>query len=121
MKKVFFIVQLLLFSSGLAFGQIKIAGDNLSFNNGKKYSDSSSLIPIQNSKAGQLKKELNLNMNQSLKAVYIKNNGFKKEIDYFGSNEKVFENEFGKIRINSGSTSIGRDLIESYLNIILNK
>lgn len=121
MKKVCFILQLLLFSSGFVFGQIKISGDNLSFKNDERYFNSLNLVPIQNSQTVQLIKDLNLNINESLKAIYIKNDGFKKEIDYFGSNENIFENGVGKIKINSGSTSFGRDIIESYLNIILNK
>lgn len=120
MKKIFFIVELLLLTSGFAFGQVTMPDNTLSFKNDKKYIDSSSFISKQNSLTElQHKKDINLSLQQSLNAIFIKNSGFKKEIDYFRSNENVFENEFGRIKMNSTSTS--RDMMESYLNMILNK
>lgn len=117
MKQIFFILNFILFSTGFAFGQVKIQGDAMNLVHDMKYLDSVNLNQKQNNQADQFVKTTNLNINQSLKAIYIKNNGFKKEVDYFKSDENVFENEFGRIKINETS----RDRIESILNIILNK
>ncbi|PKF74329.1 hypothetical protein [Chryseobacterium sp. PMSZPI] len=117
MIRILFILSFILLSTGWAFGQVKLQGDTVNLTQDMKYLNSFSIHQKQDTLTDQLVKNTNLNINQSLKAVYVKNNGFKKEVDYFKSNENVFENEFGRIKINETP----RDRIESVLNIILNK
>ncbi|WP_185287504.1 hypothetical protein [Chryseobacterium lactis] len=117
MKQVFFILNMIVFSTGFAFAQVKIQEDTVNLVQDIKHLDPVSIYQKQNNTEDQFVKNTNLNINQSLKAIYVKNNGFKKEVDYFKSDENVFENELGRIRINETA----RDRIESVLNIILNK
>ncbi|WP_123902268.1 hypothetical protein [Chryseobacterium arthrosphaerae] len=116
MKKTLLIFMGLFLSSGYVSGQVE---GKLNLNRDRKKLELSGLDQKQNNQTESFSgKNINLSISQSLNTLFIKNNGFKKETDYFKSGENVFVNEFGKVKLN---TSASRDLMESYLNMILNK
>ncbi|WP_312302402.1 hypothetical protein [Chryseobacterium sp.] len=103
-------------SSGYVFGQTE---SKVNLNHDSEKLELSGLVQKRDNQTESFsKKNINLSISQSLNTLFIKNNGFKKETDYFKSGENVFVNEFGKVKLN---TSASRDLMESYLNMILNK
>ncbi|KFF18015.1 hypothetical protein [Chryseobacterium sp. JM1] len=110
MKKLFLIP--LFISSSIIWGQEKesIKTENRSFKPNierqKMYNQNDNIA-----------KNIKLDINQSLRDVYIKNNGFKKDINYFESNEHFSEKGYGPIKLNETKS----DKIGSILNIILNK
>ena len=117
MKRMFLIGSLILFSTDFALGQVKMEVNTVNLTQDMKHLNPVSILQKQNNSTDQVVKDTHLNINQSLKAIYSKNNGFKKDLDYFTSDENVFENEWGRIKINETT----RDRMESILNIILNK
>lgn len=62
-------------------------------------------------------KNINLDLNQSLNVIFIKNNGFRKEVNYFESDEHFSEKGIGPIQLNETKS----DRIGSILNVVLNK
>ena len=61
---------------------------------------------------------VNKDLNLSTKNFLHKNNYFKKEVDYFTTNN-LFETEAEKLKIQSEKSTL-QNLIEGYVNAILN-
>ena len=61
---------------------------------------------------------VNKDLNLSTKNFLQKNNYFKKEVDYFGTNN-LFETEAEKLKIQLEKSTL-QNIIEGYVNAILN-
>jgi hypothetical protein len=71
--------------SNVFFGQVKSLKNEIGYNIETR--NFPLLLNNQSKNFLKISKSINLNINQSLHSVYKKNTGFKKEIDYFQTEE----------------------------------
>ena len=115
MKKLFSIFAFFFFSFNFAFGQKKGLENTLAFKN--EISNLKPPFSIQKFDSSHIFFFfLNLYIGKSLHQIYVRNNGFKEEIN-FKSDKNTIHTPFGKVKFNETKS----DRIADVLNIIFNK